>query len=136
MSKINIKYFIIIWIIIIFILSSIPGNDIPKLNRFKIPHIDKIVHFVMYFTLQFLVLTEYYKNYTQKISFIKILSLSLIISIIYGLLMELLQNYFFVSRTGSVYDFIANSVGAIFGSLLVVLLVKNKCFVKLIGIKN
>jgi VanZ family protein len=136
MSKINIKYLIIIWIIVIFILSSIPGNDLQKLPKFKIPHLDKIVHFVMYFTLQFLVLTEYYKNYTKKISFIKLLSFSLLISVSYGLLMEILQNYFFISRTGSLFDFLANTIGAILGSIAVILLIKTKWFVKLIGIKN
>ena len=136
MNKVNIKYLIIIWIIIIFILSSIPGNDIPKLNRFKIPHLDKIVHFIMYFTLQLLILVEYYKNHTQKYSFIKVLFVSIMFSVAYGVVMELLQSLIFISRTGSFYDVLANSTGAVIGSLLGVLLSKNKAFIKLIGINN
>jgi len=136
MNKVNIKYLIIIWIIIIFILSSIPGNDIPKLNRFKIPHLDKIVHFIMYFTLQLLILVEYYKNHTQKYSFIKVALVSIMFSIVYGAVMELLQSLIFISRTGSFYDILANSTGAVIGSLFGILLSKNKAFIKLIGINN
>ena len=136
MSKINIKYLIIIWIIVVFILSSIPGSDIPKISRFKIPHLDKIVHFIMYFTLQFLVLTEYYKNYKNKYLFTKVLLLTLLLSISYGLIMELLQEYLFISRTASLYDFLANSAGAIFGSISVIILSRKHFFTKFIQSEN
>lgn len=136
MSNINFKYLIIVWIIIIFILSSISGNDIPKIPDFKIPHLDKIVHFTMYFTLQFLILTEYYKNYNNKYSFTKILIITTSISIMYGLVMEYLQGYLFTSRTASFYDFIANSAGAIIGTILVIFLSKKPFFIKIIKAKK
>jgi len=136
MSKIKIKYLIIIWIIIIFILSSIPGNNIPKITQFKIPHLDKIVHFIMYSTLQFLVLVEYYKNYTQKYPLVNVVLISVTLSVFYGVIMEILQSLFFINRTGSFYDILANSTGAIIGSLIAILLSKNKKFIKIIGINN
>jgi len=136
MNKIKIKCFIIIWIIIIFILSSVPGNNIPKIAPFKIPHLDKIVHFIMYFTLQFLVLVEYYKNYTQKYSLANAVFVSVMFSVLYGVTMEILQFLFFINRTGSFYDILANSTGAIIGSLIAILLSKNRNFIKLIGINN
>lgn len=45
----------------------------------------------------------------------------IILSILYGIIMELLQEYFFPPRTGSVLDCLANSVGSIAGSGLFLL---------------
>ena len=38
----------VIWTIIIFVLMTIPGNSIPSHGLFGIPHLDKLVHAIMF----------------------------------------------------------------------------------------
>ncbi|HAR33710.1 MAG TPA: VanZ family protein, partial [Desulfobacter sp.] len=38
-----------LWLVIILVLSLIPGNKLPGIPLF--PHIDKVVHALMYFGL-------------------------------------------------------------------------------------
>ena len=123
-KKINIKYLIVVWIIIIFILSSISGNELNKLPKFKIPHLDKIVHFTMYFILQFLVSLEYFKNFSGKYKLSNYILISTLLSIFYGGGIEVMQEYFFTKRSGNIYDLLANSIGAVMGSFILIITVK------------
>jgi VanZ family protein len=123
LKKINFKYLIIIWVIIIFILSSLSGNKFNKIPIIPIPYLDKIVHFIMYFTLQFLFLLEYFKNYQEKYKRVKYLLLTLFLSISYGAILEVLQQFIFTKRSGSFYDFTANSLGTITACLIVFYLI-------------
>ena len=122
LRKINIKLLIVIWLVVIFILSTLSGSSFNKIPTFKIPHLDKIIHFIMYFILQFIVVAEYYKNSANKYKPAKFFTLSILFSITYGGIMEILQEYIFTSRTGSLADFLANSIGAIIGSFALLLL--------------
>lgn len=38
----------LLWMLFIFLLSSVPGRDIPKI---QIPHLDKVFHFIEYSVL-------------------------------------------------------------------------------------
>ncbi len=125
-QKIKNKYFIllIVWFIVIFILSSISGNKLHKIDGFKIPHLDKFVHFIMYFTLQYLwlkfMLTS---NIEAKKSFI---ITSSIISVTYGVFLEMMQSLFFIARSGDLYDAITNTIGVIFALLFYKILLINR----------
>ena len=45
----------ILWVVIIFILCAMPSDDIPD-PHWNIPHLDKVVHFGMYFVLSILLI--------------------------------------------------------------------------------
>ena len=128
MSKINYKLLIIIWLSIILILSSLSGNTLNKIPIVKIPYLDKIVHFSMYFILQFLFMNDYFfsKKYNN---FKRYLFLSFLFTLSYGSLMEILQQYVFIKRSGDFFDFLANASGAI-TAIIFVLLFYNKIFNK------
>jgi VanZ family protein len=90
-------------------------SALPKLNLgFNIKSGDKYLHAFAYFTLSiiwYFVLRE--KLQKTSIKIIVILSL-----IMYGIVLEALQNGFTDYRTADFYDVIANTVGVIIATLL------------------
>ncbi len=103
--------FSILWTLIILYLSlgRMPDSDGLKLN---IPHLDKFVHFAMYFIYTSLLLVE---RKSQKKS--AIFSIALY-SVFFGILMEILQATIFTYRTGDFFDFMFNTFGVITAILL------------------
>lgn len=111
----------IVWIIIIFILSSISGNELNKIPKINIPHFDKIVHFSMYFILSFLLFIDFTKrdnSKTKNILFIFLFSIS------YGVLLEFMQEYVFIKRGADFFDFLANISGSTLAISLSILFYK------------
>ena len=56
----------LLWTIIIFVLCVMPSDDLPN-PRFDIPHIDKVVHFGMYFVSSLLMMypLERYRHFSR-----------------------------------------------------------------------
>lgn len=82
----------IIWALVIFVLCAMPSEDISN-PHWDIPHLDKVVHFGMFFIMAVLLCSElgYQTNLTQR----KIYLITVTISLIYGGVIEILQQYFF-----------------------------------------
>ncbi len=80
---------------------------------------DKIVHFILFGLLAFLLLWGYRKKTVSEntLCLKKRFILTLIISIAYGGLTEILQKHVFINRYGSLYDFIADAIGCVIGVL-------------------
>jgi len=116
------KYWLsIIWSIIIIIFCSLPNSNIPRNRIISIPHFDKIIHFGIYFILSLLILYETkIKIGKKKTVFI----FTSIFSFVLGLLIEIEQHYLINSRTGDLYDLIADVLGTITGIIFFVLLTR------------
>jgi VanZ family protein len=114
-----------VWLIIVLILSLVPGNSFDTVPVFFIPHIDKIVHFGMYSVLTGFLLQLFNK---PEISFTKSAFICLLISFSYGVLMELLQEITASGRGGDVFDVFANSTGIVAAIVLFPTLQKIKLF--------
>ena len=99
----------------IMILTGIPGSCLPHVK--PVVGLDKVVHLLMYATFAFLCLWGYRKQFVsnglayQK----KALLLAVVISIFYGGLTEMLQEYLVPGRTGDWFDFLADSIGTLLG---------------------
>lgn len=104
----------IIWTLIIFGLCSMPGKAIPKISWLELLSFDKFVHAGIFFVEQILFMRAL--SSLDKKMFYGILAL--LFCILYGGSLELMQFYIFSSRSGDVFDFIANSSGALLGFLL------------------
>lgn len=113
-------------ILAITILSLINTSKITPNNFSTIPHFDKIVHFLMYFTLAFVFMFEYYIHHHKTISNI---SKILILPLIYGGIMELLQLILTTYRSGNWWDMIANTSGII-AAFFAVKILRNNIFIK------
>ena len=118
----QIRYFrkSLLWLLIVVILSLIPGGELPRSPRF-IPHFDKLVHFVMYFILIVLFLPPLNKLRPGK-AFLP----ALIVTLIVGCLLEILQQTLAVNRSGSLTDVAANAAGALAGILVYRYLIAGK----------
>lgn len=102
------------WALFIFILCAIPGKNLPHYSWADLLSVDKLVHFTMFFVLAVL----FKRGFVQQT--ISILSskqdVILVLSgILYGGSLELMQSYFYTDRSGSWFDFLANSLGTIAG---------------------
>ena len=105
-------YFLIAisWLLIITFLHFIPGPDLPQSYWLNIFQIDKIVHafiFCVVFYLFAIALSQ-----KQKKSF---LTLLISLFILYGLMLELVQELFFVYRTADLFDWLFDIIGAFLG---------------------
>lgn len=110
---------LVVYWIVLFILTSIPTDSLP--NLFGIS--DKLEHLGAYLILSFiLTLTIYLREKNDLINKYYLIS-GMLISIIYGVFDEIHQ-YFIPGRYCEFYDFIANVLGSIIGSLLVFYMLK------------
>lgn len=90
---------------LITILSLIPLQKL----EIKAPNgTDKIVHIIMYFSLSTLLLWSYAYNRPQTAW----IALSIIL---YGIVIELLQQYLPVNRNADIFDVAANTIGLLLG---------------------
>lgn len=109
--------------------SLSPPKHFPTILR--IPHIDKLIHFMMYFVFCLLGIwakdkRSYNKSVTSKLNgkapsitdFILILTTA----ILWGIIMEVTQYLMGFGRSYSMLDLIANILGALIGSCLYYLL--------------
>lgn len=101
----------IFWIAIIFALCAMPSEDIPD-PGIDIPHLDKVVHFGMFFIMSLLICYRY-----ERPALNKIYGIAIGFSLIYGGSIEILQHYFF-NRGGDVWDLLADVIGGTTGCLL------------------
>lgn len=102
-----------LWMAVIFTLSSIPGQDIPKVD---VPNIDKVVHFVEYLILGFLLIRALLKS-GLNINLAKITILAIIIATLYAASDEWHQR-FISGRTCDAIDFFWDFIGLNIGILL------------------
>lgn len=107
-----------VWTVIIILATTLPSSSIPKSSLLQIPHFDKLVHFVLFFVLALFILSERNSLRQQGKLANRAITFALSISIAYGLIIELLQYFLLPTRSGSLYDFMANVLGAIMAVVL------------------
>ena len=112
--------------IVILILTGLPGSLFPRVK--PTIGLDKVVHLIMYAGFAFACLWGYRKQFISNgLSYRrKAIFLTLFISIAYGGLTELIQEYLIKSRTGDWIDFLADSIGTIIGILAFYLFFRDK----------
>lgn len=103
----------ILWIILILVLCTLPGKDIPSNSFFEKIHFDKFVHFGLFGGIVlFLSLGIYWqKKYISAAT----LTLLVLLAAGYGLAIEFIQKYWASGRSFDMYDVMADTLGAIAG---------------------
>ena len=123
----------IIWMGVIFALSSIPGNDIPKV---RVPHIDKLAHIMEFLILDALLVRAFFYSFLpdnirhdrsdslnidifalKNFNLAKAVFLSIIVASVYAALDEWHQS-FVPDRTPDIVDFSADVAGIIIGAII------------------
>ena len=112
--------------IVILILTGLPGSVFPRVK--PVVGLDKVAHICMYAAFAFACLWGYRKQFVSNgIEYKKrAILLAVVISIAYGGLTELMQEYLVPSRTGDWFDLLADSVGTLIGALLFHLFFRHK----------
>ena len=100
----------IIYTLTLVIASLITLNGVPSLGS---SFDDKIYHIVAYFSL-----TVLWTLYVKPLKKIRLIYIVCFAAIFVGFVLELLQYFVNPNRTYDTYDLIANSIGAVFGTLI------------------
>jgi len=113
------KYFwkSIVWGLFILIICGIPGDDLSKFKIVTIPYLDKIVHLILFFIFT-IFLYSGFNHFTKDVGKRSMpYFYGSLISIIYGVTIELLQLYVFSHRSFELMD-IAADVFGVFAALI------------------
>lgn len=107
-------------VVVIWVLCLIPTVPETPLSRFSL--IDKWTHLVMYGTLVAVIWWEYTRQHTTN-NTRRLFLLAFLAPVAMGGLVELAQAYCTGGRrSGEWFDFVANSVGVVLGTLIGILL--------------
>ena len=111
----------IAWVFFTFYLLIIYSHK--ESSTISFPFLDKVVHFILFF-IQSILITNTLYEYSDRNNRI-ILILSIILLLLFGLIIEIQQIYL-PYRTFEIMDLIANFLGVLFGSFVVIYFRKNK----------
>lgn len=118
LKKIRYRIGFISWMVIITVLSlvSFKSDNTPDIS---IPFFDKLVHFTFYFIASILGGLFGREITNGHIAKAKVLGISFVGLIFYGIIIEVLQSKLTTYRSGELMDVMANSAGALLGTLLI-----------------
>lgn len=102
-------YSAVVWTFVIAILCLVNFSNLPSVG---VKNTDKLVHFVLHFVFTALWIL-YLISKTEKWSLRKIYGIIFSVSLSYGILIEIAQDLFTVSRRADVLDVCANATGSI-----------------------
>ncbi|MCX7743719.1 MAG: VanZ family protein [Flavobacteriales bacterium] len=109
------NFITILWLLIIAAVCLIPGRNVPQSPYISF---DKLFHTAIFGCLTFQMMIGLKKQYTFKRLRYQAVPCSIIFSIFYGLLMELLQGLLLPDRSFDALDALANTLGVMVGWLL------------------
>lgn len=121
------RYSILPLILVLFIFIAtclIPSDNIPGMPE-GLPW-DKIAHFCMYFMLTAVIMFDYYRMNFYSPKRLKWIFWGFIVPVFYGGLIELLQKYFFSTRSAEMGDWIADIAGSLIAAILAIKVLKIK----------
>jgi VanZ family protein len=101
------------WIIIILVLSFLPGKALERVNFLDISFQDLIVHFIMYAVLSFLIIYETFRKNAARLHSGSGWLLPFSAAFLLGIITEVVQGLWIPGRYGSIVDFAMNMSGCI-----------------------
>lgn len=102
---------ILVAAVIFYLCCLIKPNEIPTEMFFE--HMDKVVHFLMYFGLSLIASFGYIYGEKGHVIILKLIVFAFIVPILYGGLIEILQYRYFDGRSGDWFDFLADFTGSL-----------------------
>lgn len=111
-GKILLFWKTILWIIVILVLSFLPGSVFENMNLWEISFSDLIVHFFMYAVLTFLILLERKEKTHDREQVKAWWMIPLVASAFLGIITEVVQWLWIAGRAGSIVDFFLDLCGS------------------------
>lgn len=96
-------------------LVSFSNSDVPKI---RIPNMDKVVHFTFYCVAMILGCFFARERTAGRLKILNAILIFAAVTIIYGIIIEVLQYKFTGTRDGNVYDALANISGTLAGVVM------------------
>ena len=109
---------VIFYLTCIVNVDSIPGSG-------RLLQYDKLAHFGMFFALSLAIYYDYYRLHKGEPNRFRWVLFGLIIPVIYGGLIEIVQENFF-GRSGELMDFVADSLGSLSATVLAFIYINMK----------
>lgn len=108
------------WTGVILFFCLIKSSDIPQI---EIPNLDKVIHAFFHFVFIWLWFLFFKKKLMSSNNY-NLLAITFVFSLILGVVIEMIQQFFTVSRSGDPLDVLANIFGAALAFISIVLLNK------------
>ena len=105
----------LLWAGFILIICGIPGQNLPRLDLWMWLKPDKFVHVLVFGILSFLFIRAFVHPAAANVFKTHPKKWAVFIGLIYGAVIELLQEYVFIGRTGDLKDVVANAMGSFVG---------------------
>lgn len=115
--------FAIFYSLALAVVSLVKINNLPNAG---ISHADKIFHFLVYSVLAYLWVNTFFFKFKYKKT--KAILYAALFSIIFGIIIEVLQGSITASRHTDVYDAVANTLGVLI--MVLILLINKKTHIK------
>lgn len=116
-------------VVLIFIATClVSSSQLPGMPE-GIPW-DKLVHFGMFFLLSAVSLIDYHRLCKGNPPLLRWIFWGFLIPVFYGGVIELLQKYFFASRSGEWADWIADILGSLVATVIVIIYFKKQQYSK------
>lgn len=110
-------------------LASFSGIDTDSLG-FDIPHGDKIVHFIFYSMAAFLGVFYFWEQRKWAVELRSSLVLTFFLTLVFGIIIEIIQYSFTTDRQGDPFDVLANGIGSLWGIFIANFVFSKGRFVK------
>lgn len=110
----------ILWLSAITVLLVIPGKAFPSENWMSLIQLDKWVHIILFAGLVTLWVKGIWKNYPSAFNYFRLSLAIAILSLLYGITMEIVQYYFVPNRSFELNDIFADLAGSLIGYLLII----------------
>ncbi|MFS4418384.1 VanZ family protein [Maribacter sp. 2307ULW6-5] len=85
----------------------------------RLPHADKLVHFVFYGVMAVLIYLAIGERKGKKGLVTSFLWVAFLCAVVYGMVIEVLQHNLTTDRHGDIFDALANTLGAAVGALVI-----------------
>ncbi len=116
----------LIWAAVIFVIISMPPDNIPRTPMLRLPHADKAIHFILFAIFGGLLLHGLVKQLKNKSLAARHMLMALLIGSVYGVLTEYYQHCCLPGRHGHIADTIANVFGTVFGVTLIAIALQQR----------
>jgi VanZ family protein len=103
------------WALFILVLCGLPGD---QFERSKLVNADLAIHVFLYAVLFFLLSVGFIKQTSYRILREQTLRKVFIITVVYGVIVEVLQGTVFIGRSIELSDMMFNAVGSLIGMLV------------------
>lgn len=110
------------WAVLIVILSCLPEDNIPSPEWDILPYQDKILHLIFYCILSLFFIRAYQIQYKKSLANPDVVLISLAFILVFGTILEIIQDKFIQSRNGEIMDLVFDMIGLVLALILLYLI--------------